>query len=99
MVHDPGGVKPAGAVAVRVVDLFAPLSTTVKVLFAGPVVIVTVVEPVPTALKPKLAVLLKVRPTAMPEAFRNELQYESLGTRIVNAFEEFFAIATGHVRL
>jgi len=99
MVHDPGAVKPLGALAVRVVVLFAPLSTTVNVLVAGPVVIVTVVVPVPTAPKPKLAVLLNVSPTAMPEGFLNELPYASLGTRIVNPVEEFFATATGHVRL
>ena len=98
-MHDPGAVKPLGAVAVRLVVLLAPLSTTVNVLFAGPVVIVTVVVPVPTAPKPKLAVLLNVSPTAMPEGFLNELPYASLGTRIVNTVEEFFATATGHVRL
>jgi hypothetical protein len=73
MVHDAGGVKPLGAVAVRFAVLFAPLSTTVNELFAGPVVMVTVVVPVPTAPKPKLAVLLKVSPIAMPEGFLNEL--------------------------
>ena len=77
-------MKPLGAVAVRVAVLLAPLSTTVNVLFAGPVVMVTVVVPVPTAPKPKLVVLLNVSPIAMPEELLNELPYASLGTLIVN---------------
>ena len=72
IVQDAGGVKPLGAVAVRLVVLLAPLSTTVNVLVAGPVVIVTVVVPVPTAPKPKFDVLLSVSPIAMPEVFLKE---------------------------
>ena len=41
-MQDPGAVKPLGAVAVRVVVLLEPLSAIVNVLFAGPVVMVTV---------------------------------------------------------
>src|SRR5581483_1062705 len=73
IVQDGGAVNPLGAVAVRVVVLLAPLSATVNVLFAGPVVMLTVVVPVPTAPKPKLAVLLSVSPIPMLEVFRNEL--------------------------
>jgi len=82
-------VNPPGAVAVRVVVLLAPLSTTVNVLVAGPVVMLTVVVPVPTAPNPKLAVLLRVSPTPTLEALRNELPYASLGTLIVKAVEEY----------
>ena len=92
-------MNPVGAVAVRVVVLLAPLSTTVNVLFAGPVVMLTVVVPVPTAPKPKLAVLLSVGPTAMLEVFRNELPYASFGTLMVKPVEEPFATETGQVRL
>src|SRR6476659_8512886 len=99
IVQDGGAVNPVGAVAVRVVVLLAPLSTTVNVLVAGPVVMLTVVVPVPTAPKPKLAVLLSVSPTAMLDVIRNELPYASFGTTIVKAVEEFFATETGQVRL
>ena len=99
IVQAGGGVKPLGAVAVRVVVLLLPLSATVKVLVAGPVVMVTVVVPVPTVPKPKLEGLLNVSPIATPEALLNELPYASLGTRIVNAIEVFLGIATGQVRL
>ena len=92
-------MNPLGAVAVRVAALLAPLSTTVNVLFAGPVVMLTVVVPVPTAPKPKLAVLLSVITTPMLEVLRNELPYASLGTMIVKPVEEFFATETGQVRL
>ena len=99
IVQDGGAVNPLGAVAVRVVVLLAPLSTTVNVLFAGPVVMLTVVVPVPTAPKPKLVVLLSVSPTPMLDVFRKELPYASLGTLIVKPVEEFLATETGQVRL
>ena len=99
IVQDGGAVNPLGAVAVRVAVLFAPVSTTVNVLFAGPVVMLTVVVPVPTAPKPKLVVLLRVSPTPRLEVLRNELPYASLGTLIVKPVEEFFATETGQVRL
>ena len=99
IVQAGGAVNPLGAVAVRVAVLLAPLSTTVNVLFAGPVVMLTVVVPVPTAPKPKLAVLLSVSPTAMLEVFRNELPYASFGTLMVKPVEEPFATETGQVRL